>query len=335
MSEPGLAHVAQGHQAARDAHAGFRRQLFGGFRAVRSQDFGDGVAVFEASSVRAVAQCFDLAGPREALLQQLVFQRQIVLLIVLGARAVKRGKSVIIRLRLQRSISIIIPAYNEEGRLPSTLDAVHAYLAGSGWAFAEIVVVDDGSSDDTAKVAASAGARVLQNPGNRGKGYSVRHGMLEATGEWALFSDADLSTPIEELEKLWAAAGAAQAQIAIGSRAVDRSLIGVRQPVFRETMGKIFNVAMRAVTGLPFRDTQCGFKLFESGAARDIFGRQMLDGFGFDVEVLYIAKRLGYRALEIPVRWNDVAGTKVSMWRGVKAFGDPIQVRWNALKGKY
>ncbi len=196
-------------------------------------------------------------------------------------------------------------------------------------------MVDDGSSDGTAKVAAAAGARVLQNPGNRGKGYSVRHGMLEVRGEWALFSDADLSTPIEELGTLWTAAGAANAQVVIGSRAIDRSLIGVRQPVFRETMGKVFNVAMRAVTGLPFRDTQCGFKLFESAAAREIFGRQLLDGFGFDVEVLFIAQRLGYRALEIPVRWNDMAGTKVSMWRGLKAFADPIHVRWNALRGRY
>jgi dolichyl-phosphate beta-glucosyltransferase len=123
--------------------------------------------------------------------------------------------------------------------------------------------------------------------------------------------------------------------VAIGSRAVDRSLVGVHQPLFREAMGRVFNLAMRLVTGLPFHDTQCGFKLFESAAAREIFRRQQLDGFGFDVEVLYIGVHLGYRTLEIPVRWNDVAGTKVSMWRGVKAFWDPVKVRTNALRGLY
>lgn len=209
------------------------------------------------------------------------------------------------------------------------------YLARSAWDFAEILVVDDGSRDGTAAAAEAAGATVLRNPGNRGKGFSVRHGMLKAKGDWSLFSDADLSSPIEELERLWKAAEKENAQVAIGSRAVDRSLIGVHQPVFRETMGRVFNLVMRLITGLPFRDTQCGFKLFESSAARAIFSRQSLDGFGFDVEVLYIAGRLGYRVLEIPVRWNDVAGTKVSPWRGVKAFWDPVKVRINGLRGVY
>ena len=236
---------------------------------------------------------------------------------------------------MRRSISIIIPAYNEEKRLPSTLARVRDYLAQSNWEFSEIVVVDDGSRDATVALAEKAGVRVLRNPGNRGKGYSVRHGMLEAKGEWALFSDADLSSPIEEIERLWGAAGRERAQIAIGSRAVDRSMVGVHQPWFRETMGRVFNLTMRMLTGLPFRDTQCGFKLFESSAARAIFHRQLLDGFGFDVEVLYIAGRLGHRTLEVPVRWNDVAGTKVSAWRGIKAFWDPVKVRWNGISGKY
>jgi glycosyltransferase involved in cell wall biosynthesis len=236
---------------------------------------------------------------------------------------------------LRRSISIIIPAYNEEKRLPSTLARVRDYLAQTDWEFSEIVVVDDGSRDATVAAAEKAGVRVLRNPGNRGKGYSVRHGMLEAKGEWALFSDADLSSPIEELERLWGAAGRERAQIAIGSRAVDRSMVGVHQPWFRETMGRIFNLTMRLLTGLPFRDTQCGFKLFETSSAREIFRRQLLDGFGFDVEVLYIAGRLGYRTLEVPVRWNDVAGTKVSAWRGIKAFWDPVKVRWNGIRGRY
>ncbi len=235
---------------------------------------------------------------------------------------------------LRRSISIIIPAYNEEKRLPATLTRIREWLASSRWEFSEIVVVDDGSADGTVAVARAGGARVLLNPGNRGKGYSVKHGMLEADGDWALFTDADLSSPIEELEKLWAAAAEGYA-VVIGSRALDRSLIGVHQPLFRELSGQFFNLVMRLVTGLPFHDTQCGFKLFESAAARDIFARQLLDGFGFDVEVLYIARRLGYRAKEVAVRWNNVQGTKVSLWNGVQAFVDPLKVRWNGLTGAY
>jgi glycosyltransferase involved in cell wall biosynthesis len=236
---------------------------------------------------------------------------------------------------LRRSISIIIPAYNEEKRLPATLQKVRGWLDGASWEFSEIVVVDDGSRDRTAELARAAGARVLQNPGNRGKGYTVRHGMLAAKGEWVLFTDADLSSPIEELEKLIAAVEREQAQAAIGSRAMDRTLIGVRQPIFREYMGRLFNLVIRAITGLPFQDTQCGFKLFQTAAAHEIFRRQRLDGFGFDVEVLFITLRLGYRAVEVPVRWNDVAGTKVGMWRGAAAFLDPVRVRWNWMLGRY
>ena len=236
---------------------------------------------------------------------------------------------------MRRSISIIIPAFNEEIRLPATLDKVRAYLDRSAWDFAEILVVDDGSRDATAQAARRAGVCVLQNPGNRGKGYSVRRGMLEAQGEWALFTDADLSAPIEDLEALWTAAERQTLRVAIGSRAVDRSLVGVHQPAFREAMGRIFNLTMRLVTGLPYRDTQCGFKLFETRAAHEIFSRQLLDGFGFDVEVLYIARRLGHPAAEVPVRWNNAAGTTVSLWRGVLAFLDPVKVRWNGLTGRY
>ncbi len=219
--------------------------------------------------------------------------------------------------------------------MPATLAAVRAYVERSRWEFAEIVVVDDGSRDATAEVARSAGVRVLQNPGNRGKGYSVRHGMLEAKADWALFTDADLSAPIEELERLWTAVERQKVQVAIGSRAVDRSLVGVRQPFLREAMGRMFNIVMRIVTGLPFRDTQCGFKLFETSAGREIFGRQRLDGFGFDVEVLFIAKQLGYRAAEVAVRWNNAEGTKVTLVRGMSAYWDPFRVRWNGLMGRY
>jgi dolichyl-phosphate beta-glucosyltransferase len=236
---------------------------------------------------------------------------------------------------LRRSISIVIPAYNEEKRLPATLSKVKAYLASTSWEFTEIVVVDDGSRDATVELARKAGVRLLQNPGNRGKGYSVRHGMLEAKGDWRLFSDADLSCPIEELEKLWSAAEHEHAQAAIGSRDLDRSLIGVRQPLFRELGGRFFNLVIRLITGLPFHDTQCGFKLFEGGAAREIFRRQRVERFGFDVEVLFIARRLGYRTLEVPVRWNDVAGTKVMMLGALAAFLDPLKIRWNSIAGKY
>ena len=196
-------------------------------------------------------------------------------------------------------------------------------------------MVDDGSTDNTAQVARDGGARVLQNPGNRGKGYSVKHGILEAKGEWALFTDADLSTPIGEVEKLWSAVEREGANVAVGSRAVDRSLVGVHQPLLREAVGRVFNLAMRLITGLHFKDTQCGFKLFQTSAGREVFSRQLLDGFGFDVEVLFIAGQRGYRAVEVPVRWDNVEGTKVSLWLGFVAFLDLLKVRRNALQGKY
>jgi dolichyl-phosphate beta-glucosyltransferase len=236
---------------------------------------------------------------------------------------------------LRRSLSIIIPAYNEEKRLPATLSRISKYLSSGTWESSEVIVVDDGSRDATRQIAEASGARVLANGRNRGKGYSVRHGMLNAKGDWALLTDADLSAPIEELDKLWSAAEREGAAVAIGSRALDRSLIGVRQPPFRDFTGRFFNLVMRVVTGLPYSDTQCGFKLFRAHEGHEIFSRQRLEGFGFDVEVLYIAHHLGYPCAEIPVRWSDVAGTKVSLWRGLGAFTDLFQVRWNALTGKY
>ena len=241
---------------------------------------------------------------------------------------------------MTRSLSIVIPAYDEEKRLPGTLERVTGYLKGGTWKFSEVLVVDDGSRDGTVRVAEEFRARVpsvrvLRNPGNQGKGYSVRHGMMEAKGEWMLFTDADLSTPIEELEKLWTAVQEARAQVAIASRALDRSLIGVHQPFLRESGGKLFNLAARVVTGLPFWDTQCGFKLFEANAAREIFRRQRLERFGFDVEVLFIARKLGYSTIEVPVRWNDVAGTKVGTVSGLSAFLDPLRVRLHQLRGRY
>jgi glycosyltransferase involved in cell wall biosynthesis len=159
--------------------------------------------------------------------------------------------------------------------------------------------------------------------------------MLEARGEWALFSDADLSAPIEEFPKLLEAAAQGGFDGAIGSRALDRSLVGVHQPLLREMAGRTFNLAVRLGAGLPFLDTQCGFKLFKREAAQAIFKRQQMTRFGFDVEILYIAKKLGLRIVEVPVRWDDVEGTKVSMLAGVDAFLDPMRVRWNDIRGLY
>lgn len=239
------------------------------------------------------------------------------------------------------SISIVIPAFNEEKRLPSTLESVLAYLRRGGWSAIETLVVDDGSTDGTAAVvdewrARHPEIRLLSNPGNRGKGYSVRHGMLKARGDWVLFTDADLSAPIEQLATLMEAARRRGADVAIGSRALDRSLIGVHQSVFREQAGRIFNLAVRLLVGLPFWDTQCGFKLFSSEAARAVFGRARLDRFGFDVEALFLARKLGFRVVEEPVRWDHVEGTKVSMFRdSLDMFLDLLRVRWNQLRGYY
>jgi glycosyltransferase involved in cell wall biosynthesis len=208
-----------------------------------------------------------------------------------------------------------------------------------------VIVVDDGSRDGTAKLVEEwqrehPEVRLLRNPGNRGKGFTVRHGVMEARGEWILSTDADLSAPIGELDKLIAAvectdASGKAAKIAIGSRALDRSLVGVHQSPLREGAGRVFNLLMRLVTGLPFRDTQCGFKLFEAAAARQIFARQTLDGFSFDVEDLVIAQVLGYKAVEVPVVWNNVEGTKVSAFAGLSSFAALAGIRWRALTGRY
>jgi dolichyl-phosphate beta-glucosyltransferase len=239
-----------------------------------------------------------------------------------------------------RSVSIVVPAYNEEARLPATLEKILAYLQKKDFSFAEVVVVDDGSRDGTAALVErqqrqSPFLRLIRNPGNRGKGYSVRNGALSAKGEWILSTDADLSAPIEELDKLFDAVDHAGAQVAIGSRALDRSLVGVHQSALREMSGRAFNVVMRGITGLPFRDTQCGFKLFRADAAREIFSRQKLDGFSFDVEDLVIAKVLGIHTIEVPVVWNNVEGTKVSTLAGVASFGALLRIRSRALMGEY
>jgi dolichyl-phosphate beta-glucosyltransferase len=235
------------------------------------------------------------------------------------------------------TLSIVIPAYNEEKRLPATLDRILAYVEQSPIPVGEILVVDDGSRDGTAALVEKRGGivQLVSNPGNRGKGYAVRNGMLAAKGDWILSTDADLSAPIEELKKLIDAARRDKAVVAIGSRALDRKLVKVHQPMMRELSGRAFNVVMRVVTGLPFRDTQCGFKLFHKGAAKDIFTRQIEDGFSFDVEDLLIARQLGLRSIEVPVEWSNVEGTKVSLTQGMKSFADLVRIRTRGMRGRY
>ena len=237
-------------------------------------------------------------------------------------------------------LSIIIPAFNEERRLPKTLDCVGMYLKTQSLR-AEILVVDDGSSDDTAGLAASYASkypnlRVLSNEKNRGKGYSVRHGMLEARGEYALFTDADLSTPIDELGKLLAALREQGNDVAIGSRALNRNLILVHQSKVREQAGILFNYFVRWIMGIEFSDTQCGFKAFRMDRARIIFKQQRMERFGFDPEILFLAKRYHLRVAEVPVRWSHDSGTKVNVAAdGIQMLFDLLVIRWNALKGLY
>jgi dolichyl-phosphate beta-glucosyltransferase len=235
-------------------------------------------------------------------------------------------------------LSIIIPSYNEESRLPETLERIAAYLQTSAGE-AEVLIVDDGSKDRTAAVAESfrnkiPSLRVVSNGVNRGKGYSVRHGMQEARGRIALFTDADLSAPIEEAGKLIDALETHD--IAIGSRALDRSMISVHESPFREFSGIIFNKIVRIILWLPFVDTQCGFKAFRRESCKIIFEQQTIERFGFDPELLYLARHHGLRTVEIPVRWGHSPATKVSMLHdSIRMFIDIFTIRWNALTGRY
>ena len=238
-------------------------------------------------------------------------------------------------------LSIIIPAYNEEHRLPRGLAQIRDYLSSRGMdARTEILVVDDGSSDGTAQVVREWTAelpylRLVSNGVNRGKGYSVRQGMSEARGRIALFTDADMSSPIEESEKLLTALAAGY-DVAFGSRALDRTLIAVRQSRMREVAGIIFNGFVRLFTGLRFHDTQCGFKAFLRERSRIVFEQQRIERFGFDPEILFLAQRHGLRAAEVAVRRPDDPATKVHVVRdSVRMFGDLIYIRWNCLLGRY
>ena len=235
--------------------------------------------------------------------------------------------------------SLVIPAYNESSRLRPTLDEILRYAGEEKWD-SEILVVDDGSHDDTAEIVreyarAHPQIQLVQNPGNRGKGYSVRNGMLHARGDICLFTDADLSSPIAEAEKLFDAIRQG-ADIAIGSRWLRAELQTERQPLYRQAFGRIFNLLLRLVLGLRFRDTQCGFKAFRREAAQRIFPMQRIERWGFDPEILFLARRLGLQTVEVPVVWAHSEGTRLHPFRdGLRMFGDVMRIRWNALTGAY
>lgn len=235
-------------------------------------------------------------------------------------------------------LSIIIPSYNEELRLPETLERIAAYLPNLGGVI-EVLIVDDGSKDRTAEVARSfgpklPGLRLISNGVNRGKGYSVRHGIQEARGRNVLFTDADLSAPIEEASKLLEALKTYD--VAIGSRALDRSLITVHESPFREFAGIVFNTIVRLILRLPFVDTQCGFKAFRRERSKILFEQQRIERFGFDPELLYLARHHGLRTAEIPVRWGHSPATKVNMLRdSIQMFVDVFTIRWNSILGRY
>jgi glycosyltransferase involved in cell wall biosynthesis len=235
-------------------------------------------------------------------------------------------------------LSIVIPAFNEEGRLPQTLDRVRNFLKRRPGT-SEVIVVDDGSTDGTARLVERMSGnwpalRLLKNPGNRGKGFSVRHGMLEAAGEIVLFTDADLSAPIEEADKLFDALKTHDA--AIGSRAIDRGVIEVHQPRSREIAGIMFNRVVRVILALRYEDTQCGFKAFVRSRARILFEQQRIERFGFDPELLYLAKRHRLPVAEVPVRWAHDEGTRIHALRdGLRMVFDVFGVRWNSLLGRY
>jgi glycosyltransferase involved in cell wall biosynthesis len=241
-------------------------------------------------------------------------------------------------------LSIVIPAYNEEKRIGRALDHIRAYFAASGGGLepkeVEILVVDDGSADTTACVVESymheaPRVRLLTNGTNHGKGYSVRHGVREARGRVVLFTDTDLSAPIEESSKLLVAIQAGS-DAAIGSRGLDRSLIEKHQSQIREAAGIVFNLIVRLLTGLPFRDTQCGFKAFVRERCSIVFEQQRVDRFGFDPEILFLARRHGLKVAEIPVRWSHDSGTKVNVARdSLQMLWDVVRIRWNCLLNRY
>ncbi|HVJ06873.1 MAG TPA: dolichyl-phosphate beta-glucosyltransferase [Acidisarcina sp.] len=235
--------------------------------------------------------------------------------------------------------SIIIPAYNEAARIGKALTEVLECMHRRNWS-AEVIVVNDGSKDATAEIVEEfvrkdPAVRLLQNPGNRGKGYSVRHGILEGLGDILMFTDADLSAPIQEAERLFAAI-AEGADIAIGSRWLERTRQTIHQPLYRQIFGRCFNLVTRSVIRLPFADTQCGFKAFRRAAAHTVFGLQRIERWGFDPELLFIALRKGYKVREVPVTWGHDERSRISYLKdGLRMLEDILYVRWNSLIGVY
>jgi glycosyltransferase involved in cell wall biosynthesis len=240
------------------------------------------------------------------------------------------------------AISIVIPAYEEEERLSDPLRQIFMFLERAKLS-AEVLVVDDGSRDKTSETAEKICAefpaivsQVVRYEQNRGKGYAVKTGLLAAKAEIAVFSDADLSTPIEELYKLVKPIESGECDVAFGSRALDRSLIGTHQPWRREQGGKVMNLIIRTMSGLKFFDTQCGFKAFNMKKFRPLLDVMTIDRFGFDVEFLFVAQYHGLRLKEIPVRWDNVEGSKVSVFRDTRRMiGELSQIRRNARSGAY
>ena len=237
-------------------------------------------------------------------------------------------------------VSVVIPAYNESQHLPKSLEAIEHYFNIRNLT-REILVVDDGSQDDTVQVVSEltnriTGLKVLANGRNRGKGFAVRRGMLEAAGNLILMSDADQSSPIEEMDKLLPPIQNGQTDIAIGSRALKESQIDLHQPFYRERLGCFYNDLIQLFVLRGIKDTQCGFKLFRREVARDVFPRMKLDGFAFDVEVLFVAQKLGYRISEIPITWRNDPDTRIRLLRhGSKMLADLFRIRWNDYKGTY
>jgi dolichyl-phosphate beta-glucosyltransferase len=235
--------------------------------------------------------------------------------------------------------SIIIPAFNESARIGNALDQVLSCIHERGWN-AELIVVNDGSRDATAEIVRRYArrdprVRLLENKGNRGKGFTVRHGILSASGDIVLFTDADLSAPIEEAERLFAAIRDG-ADIAIGSRWLDSGRQTKHQPLYRQFFGRCFNAVTRFVMGLPFADTQCGFKAFRREAAQTIFQLQRIERWGFDPELLFIALKRGYTIREVAVTWGHDERSRMSYLKdGLKMLEEIAYIRWHALIGTY
>jgi dolichyl-phosphate beta-glucosyltransferase len=240
---------------------------------------------------------------------------------------------------LDPAYSIVIPAYNEGARLGATLEKVLAFVHTQGWD-AEVIVVNDGSRDNTADIVRSFAKktpmlRLVENPGNRGKGYSVRNGMLSARGRIVLFTDADLSSPIEEAPKLFEALEKG-ADIAIGSRWLRAETQTQRQPLHRQLFGRIFNLILRLTLGLHFKDTQCGFKAFKQPAVQAIFPLQKIERWGFDPEILFLAQKLNFKVQEVPVAWAHREGTSINPFvDGSRMAMEMLRIRWYDLTGKY